>query len=399
MKWLSIRFRFYGLNGLHWGSVALLSPLFVLVLMDRGLSLAQVGLWSGLNAFTVMSMEIPTGGLADLWGRGRVFALSQCVSALGLASMAFLPGIMPIFAGAFFLGLGRALSSGSLEAWFVDALKQEDSLTNLEKAVAGAESLSLGSLALGSFLGGLLPRWLGTGFFLPIVISLVLKWITCVLTLLWVKDTPVHDSSLYAPKGTLKVGTLWESIRNKEGQRLIPLMMSGALLALGTGVSESFWQPRFVELGGNTFHMGILMALCFGMGAFASAWAPTVSNVLGGHERGVVAYQGLLVAGLLLMSMAQGTVPLAMGMLAVYGGAAGAGVPRRALFHKRIPDAHRATMLSVDSLTSYAGFGGVALLGFVAKNWGIPWVWGITSILVLVWMYPGWAWSSHRRTE
>ena len=62
----------------------------------------------------------------------------------------------------FFMGVARALSSGSLDAWFVDEFQRIDPEGNLQQALARIGFFIPLGLGIGSLLGGILPMSLGT---------------------------------------------------------------------------------------------------------------------------------------------------------------------------------------------------------------------------------------------
>ena len=74
----------------------------------------------------VLALELPTGGLADSLGRRAVLLLASVVGivAMGLYLAA---DSLALFAAVFALqGVFRALDSGPLEAWYVDAALAAD---------------------------------------------------------------------------------------------------------------------------------------------------------------------------------------------------------------------------------------------------------------------------------
>ena len=68
---------------LFWFSTALPMSLFILLAQARGMSLAQLGLLTAIYSATVFLLEVPTGGLADAWGRRRVALLGEAVTFAG----------------------------------------------------------------------------------------------------------------------------------------------------------------------------------------------------------------------------------------------------------------------------------------------------------------------------
>ena len=146
----AIRARYYTITFLVWFSTALPLALSVLLAQARGLSLFEVGFALGVYSLTIVLLEVPTGGLADSVGRKRVALLAFVLAAL--YNLAFLLAFsFPALLLAMILyGVSRALSSGALDAWFVDALQAADPQVDLQPALAGAESVSLLALALGT---------------------------------------------------------------------------------------------------------------------------------------------------------------------------------------------------------------------------------------------------------
>lgn len=61
-------------------------------------------------------------------------------------------------AASVFLGAGRALSSGPLEAWFVDAILSSDAEADLKPGLARGGTAEGIALCLGTVVGGALPR-------------------------------------------------------------------------------------------------------------------------------------------------------------------------------------------------------------------------------------------------
>ena len=204
----AIRARYYTITFLVWFSTALPLALSVLLAQARGLSLFEVGFALGVYSLTIVLLEVPTGGLADSVGRKRVALLAFVLAAL--YNLAFLLAFsFPALLLAMILyGVSRALSSGALDAWFVDALQAADPQVDLQPALAGAESVSLLALALGTVLGGALPRLLPglpadgaavvTPLAVPLVVALALKLVLVAAVALLIHDEMCIRDSLAA---------------------------------------------------------------------------------------------------------------------------------------------------------------------------------------------------------
>jgi MFS family permease len=153
----SIRRRYAAVTFLYWFATALPMALSILLVQARGLTLTQVGLVLGVYSALIVLLELPTGGLADAVGRKRVALLAYALAALSSIAL-----LLAFSFAAFLVAMGlyavsRALSSGALDAWFVDALQAADPDVDLQPALAEVETVTLAALGAGALAGGALP--------------------------------------------------------------------------------------------------------------------------------------------------------------------------------------------------------------------------------------------------
>ena len=76
--------RYAGLSFLQWLPVGLTMVPMVLLLLERGLTLAEVGALGLVSSLTLALAELPTGGLADSLGRRPVLVASAVAHAAGI---------------------------------------------------------------------------------------------------------------------------------------------------------------------------------------------------------------------------------------------------------------------------------------------------------------------------
>ena len=150
---------YYLITSLFWLATGLPMALSILLAQARGLDLFQLGLLMGAYSLTIVILKVPTGGLADAIGRKRVAVMAY--SCALLTGIVFLFAFsFPVMLIAFILnGIGRALSSGALDAWFVDSLQAVDPEIDLQPAFSKAGTFILLSLGIGTLLGSALPRF------------------------------------------------------------------------------------------------------------------------------------------------------------------------------------------------------------------------------------------------
>lgn len=146
-------------TGFHFFNVT--NAIWVLYMGFRGCSLWEIGLAEGIFHTASMLFEIPSGALADMWGRKKVLFLGRAFS--GISSLLMLHAAsFPEFIPAFIISaLGYNFHSGTQEAMLYDSvlacgkekqyLRLSSSLSILIEVVNGAAMLLGGLLSEKSF--------------------------------------------------------------------------------------------------------------------------------------------------------------------------------------------------------------------------------------------------------
>jgi len=133
-------------------------PIIVLFYQENGLSMQDVLTLKGIYSVAVVILEIPSGYLADVWGRKKSLILGAILGCLGFIIYSFSDGFTGFLIAELILGIGSSFISGSDSAMLYDSLlkmnrekeylKQESrvmSVGNFAEALAG---IAGGSLAL-----------------------------------------------------------------------------------------------------------------------------------------------------------------------------------------------------------------------------------------------------------
>ena len=96
---------------------------WVAILAFRGFSLVQIGIAETIFHITSLIFEIPSGALADIFGRKRTLIISNVMSTIGCVIMAFTNGFAGVCISFVFLALSYNFASGSGDALAYDSLK------------------------------------------------------------------------------------------------------------------------------------------------------------------------------------------------------------------------------------------------------------------------------------
>jgi len=387
---------------LFWFSTALPMSLFILLAQARGMGLAQLGLLTAIYSATIFLLEVPTGGLADAWGRRRVALLGEAVTLAGwgvfLVSFSF-----PAFLVAFLLnGVGRALASGTLDAWFVDSLQAIRPDIDLHPRLARTGAVAFVALGLGAVCGGAIARGFaflppdGTAILTPLaspgVVAIVLRLGLIAAIALLVQEPEDRFGATSWRRGIAEIPALLrDAVRLAAGSRiLVRLLAVAGATGLVLSSLELLWQPQFGRLLGESearsVFLGVVLAGSFLMGVVGSLIAPRLSKRLGDRPGRVCAiFHGLRGALLVGLAVQSSAAPAALLFWLVYFGQGAVNSTHALLLNEEIPSHRRSSMLSIESLVHYVGgFIGSAGLGFVAQRTSIGTAWGVAGGVLLV---------------
>ena len=96
-------------------------PVFVPLVQGYGLSMSEVLQTQALFAMTVALTEVPSGYIADLWGRKRAILLGSLLNGFGFLALVWADSFADFLRYEFILGLGVSLISGADLALLYDS--------------------------------------------------------------------------------------------------------------------------------------------------------------------------------------------------------------------------------------------------------------------------------------
>lgn len=161
-----------------FSSFDITSAIWVLYLGYKGMSLTEIGLLEGIFHITGFLSEIPTGALADLFGRRKSMIIGRITSVLSAIIMLFSNSFIGFAIGFVLSAWGYNLNSGSEEALVYDTLKilnREDEYLNINGRLNLIIEVSQG---LAVFIGGLLSQ---INFSISYIVAIIIG--VCSLTI------------------------------------------------------------------------------------------------------------------------------------------------------------------------------------------------------------------------
>jgi hypothetical protein len=321
-------------------------PVFVPLVQGYGLSMAEVLQTQAVFALTVALFEVPSGYIADIWGRKLAILVGSLFNALGFLALVWADSFVDFIWYELLLGIGISLISGADLAMLYDS---ESILAERGEGVGNGASRSLSRLiSIEAGASGIAGCVAGVLLTYSDMRSLVLVQAVCgVMPLL------LSFVLLETPRPKLQVS------HSANAREIIDLLLFGkpvvlwttlAIVAFGLLAVYSFWMyQKYWELQAvPVASFGYIWAV-FALVVSASArYAGRLESRLGWHRLLWLA-AALPLLGLLGMAFGSGWLGVGFGLLIQVSRGISLTLFYDAL-NRRVPGDFRATVNSLVSL-------------------------------------------------
>ncbi|SIT78053.1 Major Facilitator Superfamily protein [Yoonia rosea] len=371
-----------------------------LALQGRGLGVGEIGALFAVYAAVAMTAELPFGGLADGVGRKPVFLIATVASLM--ASLVFIlsTAFWPLAASFGLVGLGRALRSGTLDAWYVEELNVRAPGVEIQPFLARAQTANFAGLGFGAIVGGFLPALVSgndpsdplvgrTVYDVSYAAGILLTLVVFAYTVIFIREParPINGSVVLRAIRAVP-GAISDGARLAISHRALFLLLASLTLMLfATNPVEVLW-PTVVrtmldpERAAAT--VGLLTAGYFLAIAVGASLAGRVGRLF--RRRHAVTLAAIFAA-LIVCQIALALQASLIGFIIVFLifsvllGLSES--PAASILHAYAPDSRRSTILSVQSLLKQLGaMVGLLVLGSVGETEGVGIAW-ITGVLGL----------------
>ncbi len=405
---VTIRRAYYILTAGNTLAASLIWGINTIFLLDAGLSNFQA---FAANAFFTAGMvlfEIPTGVVADSWGRRASFLCGTITLALTTGLYVLLWQLHASFVWwavvSALLGLGFTFFSGATEAWLVDALT-ETGFTGALESVFARGQIVVGTMMLaGSVIGGYLAQLTNLGVpYLARAGVLVVMFVVALFIM--------HDLGFTPERGQRPLAEMKKIVRSSvdNGLRVPPIRatMLAGVFSGGIGIYVFYaLQPHLLNLWGDPTAYGIA-----GLVAAIVAGAQIVGGLLTPKIRSL--FRRRTSALLLLNAVGVGLLAIiglvgnfwAVVILIVLWALSGSAIRpiRQTYLNAMIPSQQRATILSFDSLmTSAGGIVAQPALGRSADVWSYQFSYllsAVGSVMALPFLFQARRYAAPADTE
>jgi len=246
------------------------SAIWVLYLGFKGMTLAQIGLLEGIFHITGFISEIPTGALADLFGRKKIIIIGRITSLISAIIMLFSNSFMGFAIGFILSAWGYNLNSGSEEALIYDTLKKLDREEEFLKVNGKINLIIEVSQGLAVFIGGILSQ---IDFSISYITAVVIGSISLVLSTRFIEVDVIRKEN----QSINIINHLKQSIDIvKNNKRLLNILIFFPLIYTFSAIVYFYGQQLFNDMEYSRISISIIFLF---NGIFSSLGAILSSKI------------------------------------------------------------------------------------------------------------------------
>ena len=238
-------------------SLDLTRGIWMLYLAYRGLTLFEIGLMETVYHISSFSMEIPTGAIADIFGRKVSRSLGKVANIIATLLMIFGGSTIAFAVAFFFTAMGNNLESGAGDALIYDSMKEIGKEKGYIKVAGRSEFL----FQIASIISLIIAGYIATLSFETVYkFALVLAVATFAQSLSFTEPTigrVAHEGS-FAKTFIRQLKESFRIIRNDK--RVLGVILAAELFATLYTTEFFYLQNRLSSLGSTTLEIGIILA-------------------------------------------------------------------------------------------------------------------------------------------
>ena len=348
--------------------------LWIPYLTTQGITMRQFMELQAVFAIVILSGEVPSGLLSDLWGRKKTLLLGSTLKAISFSLLPLWSGYEGFLFYHLTMGIALSMISGGDVALLWDSYLADGGEKSRGAAVLGTATFgSQMGTTVSALVGGAIVT-LSYGHLLWA--NAILSWIPVVLVLCVTEPPASYERP---KKWRQNLGeVLSATVVRDATTRLVFLNMviwgSGALVMFW--VNQKYWQETAQPLA----WFGVLLAAYNLIDGFAAKFAALGATRYG--RRPLLAVVGVLpIVAYFGMASFFGWGGILFGFLFKIGRGV-LGVLFMEALNERIPSAFRATVISLSQLGLRASFCLLGpLVGYGIDAWGLPFVLSALGVL------------------
>lgn len=141
-----------------FGNICLERGIFVLCLLDKGLTIDQIAGWQSLLNLGMFLGEIPTGFFSDIMGKKMSLLIGKIFIVLYYLILIFSNNFILIYISALVFGVGSTFISGTDEALLYDILLEDKDNKNTADYLGKFSAITIVIIGVSMLVGGVIQK-------------------------------------------------------------------------------------------------------------------------------------------------------------------------------------------------------------------------------------------------
>ena len=245
--------KMYFLKGVLWFMLSM--PIIILFFKENGLSLTEIMTLQGAYSLTVALFEVPSGYLADLFGRKACIVFSTIFSFVGFLFFCFFSGFYYFLVAQILVGFAGSLISGSDSALIYDTLLQTNNKDDYAKIEGRNYAIGNFSEATAGIFGGFLAV---SSIYLPVYVQTAFIFLSIPIAFTLVEP---EIKNITSSKNSLQSIFILVKSTLIESSKLRWLIVYSSAMGVATLSMAWFSQPFFIAIDLPLVLFGIFWAL------------------------------------------------------------------------------------------------------------------------------------------
>lgn len=379
---------FYIMQAIYWMSIGFMAAYWILYYYQLNLRLAAISSILLVSSIASLIFEIPTGIVADIFGRKISVFVSYLIAGLCFVGIILVgANLISILIFSFFLGVAQTFQTGALESWFIDTIKYKGKSKFTHKLLGRQGSIGSAGFVIGPFLGGVLANYGLTKAFWATALSMLFL----AIYVLFGKEEYFKQQKvriIESFRGAVETGKRGLNLTIKHSTMLILTVIS-FFLTLAFALAYSSYQLHVTNLGLQQQYLGYALSIAGLISIFVLNYSDKISKFFGGRKNSLMIFT--ILAGIAIFLIGTMWIPLILFMAiiawaVIYELMSPDSAPAfRDLFNSFVPGKIRATVGSIQFFVmTIGGMVGLILFGLIGELWGLKTGLVSASSIVLV---------------
>lgn len=358
-----------------------------LFFQSKGISLSQISLLLAINTIPCISLEIPSGIIADRWSRKSLLVIAGLLKTLGFMFWLISNQFVMYAAGYICWGISSAFCSGSKEALLYDSLKYENTEEQFDVIYGRSNFIAKMSGVFACLISGYLSSRIDMEG--PLMISIFCSLISTIFAVS-LKEVNLYKSQRRKKESKIRFLCLDELHFFIKRPRVTIIVLLAVFITCTYGVLEEYDQLIVSDLGLSLSAIGLWGALTCVFEGIGNLLAASIKKGIKKklhikRTSMIIAFIGVLGAICIALTAIIQTLWALIFFAIYYFLMAVCGVLTEEYIQQKIEEEGRSTVHSIISLFMNL-FGMIAFLivGAILKLKSLFFVLKITSIFMTI---------------